>query len=359
MTANPASPVEAAPAAPESAPALSVHHLTVDYRRHGAGGGTLRAVDDLSFDLVPGRTLALVGESGSGKSTVIRTLSGFVAPTAGEIELDGLDGLRRRAIRREYRRALQTVFQDPFASLNPMHTVARHLARPIARYDSARGRTAVREAVHELLRLVNLTPAADYAAKYPHELSGGQRQRVAIARALATRPRVLLADEPVSMLDVSIRLEILNLLEQLTQTQNLAMLYVTHDLATARHFSENIMVMYRGTVVEQGPSDEVILRPAHPYTQMLATAAPDPAADRAQLAEARRARIEARGARAAERRKLQAPGACVFVARCPHARDVCGQAAPPLPVGDTGAASGHVARCWMLTDPPFSPPAAA
>jgi peptide/nickel transport system ATP-binding protein len=332
-----------------------VRDLTVDYRGHG-GGGTLRAVDDLSFDLVPGRTLALVGESGSGKSTVIRTLSGFVAPTAGEIELAGLDGLSGRRARREYRRALQLVFQDPFASLNPMHTVARHLARPVARNREARGRSEVREAVHELLRLVNLTPAPDFAAKFPHELSGGQRQRVAIARALATRPRVLLADEPVSMLDVSIRLEILNLLEQLTKTQNLAMLYVTHDLATARHFSEKIMVMYRGTVVEQGPSDEVILRPAHPYTQMLATAAPDPSADRAQLAQARRARIEARGvARAGDRRNPAAPGACVFIARCPHARDVCAEAPAPQPVA--GAPSGHVARCWLLTDPPFTPAA--
>jgi peptide/nickel transport system ATP-binding protein len=231
-----------------------------------------------------------------------------------------------------------------------------------------RGRAAIRDGVHELLSLVNLTPAADFAAKFPHELSGGQRQRVAIARALATRPRVLLADEPVSMLDVSIRLEILNLLEHLTRTQNLAMLYVTHDLATARHFSENIMVMYRGTVVEQGPSDAVILHPAHPYTQLLATAAPDPSADRQRLAEARRARVEARGARAAERRELQAPGACVFVSRCPYAREICAEAPAPLPVrdpeggsgagggesGGAGTANDHVARCWKLTEPEFS-----
>ncbi|HEX4788838.1 MAG TPA: oligopeptide/dipeptide ABC transporter ATP-binding protein [Actinospica sp.] len=368
MTANPA-PAEAAGRAAaagdaQAAPALSVRNLTVDYRRHGPGAGTLRAVDDLSFDLVPGKVLALVGESGSGKSTVIRALSGFVAPTAGEIVLDGIAELRGRGARRAaYRRALQLVFQDPFASLNPMHTVARHLARPIARYRDARGRAGVRRAVHELLTLVNLGPAADFAAKYPHELSGGQRQRVAIARALATRPRVLLADEPVSMLDVSIRLEILNLLEELTRTQNLAMLYVTHDLATARHFSQNIMVMYRGTVVEQGPSDQVILNPAHPYTQMLATAAPDPSADRAQLAEARRARLEARGARAAaaERRVPQATaGACVFIGRCPYAREICADAPPPLPVREmaadgpeaarTAAADGHNARCWKLTD---------
>ena len=337
-------PAETAATPTTQASVMSVRGLTVDYRGHGATG-TLRAVDDLSFDLVPGRTLALVGESGSGKSTVVRTLSGFVAPSAGVIALDGVGGSRGRRAAQEYRRALQLVFQDPFASLNPMHTVARHLARPLARHRDVRGRERTRQAVSELLGLVNLTPAEDFARKYPHELSGGQRQRVAIARALATRPRVLLADEPVSMLDVSIRLEILNLLERLTRDQNLAMLYVTHDLATARHFSEDIMVMYRGTVVEQGPSDGVILEPAHPYTKMLATAAPDPGADRASLAEARRARIEARGTRVAERREQTATGSCIFITRCPHARDLCAKAPQPVVV-----AQGHTARCWMLTD---------
>jgi peptide/nickel transport system ATP-binding protein len=325
-------------------PVLTVRGLTVDYRRRGVGGRALRAVDDLSFDLVPGRVLALVGESGSGKSTVVRTLAGFVAPTAGQIALDGLRGLSGRRIRTTYRRALQIVFQDPFASLNPMHTVERHLARPLARQRGIRGREPLRAAVHELLGLVNLMPAADFAAKHPHELSGGQRQRVAIARALATEPRVLLADEPVSMLDVSIRLEILNLLGGLTRQRNLALLYVTHDLATARHFSENIMVMYRGRVVESGPSDEVILNPAHPYTQMLATAAPDPTIPREQLAAARRARIEARANRDLSV-PIESPGACGFIARCPYAKAICAQAPDAFPAGEA-----HTARCWRLTD---------
>jgi len=326
------------------APALSVRGLTVDYRRRGTGDRTLRAVDDLSFDLVPGRVLALVGESGSGKSTVVRTLAGFVAPSSGQIALDGLRGLPERRIRKAYRRALQTVFQDPFASLNPMHTVERHLARPLARQRGIRGREQLRAAVHELLGQVNLTPAEDFAAKHPHELSGGQRQRVAIARALATEPRVLLADEPVSMLDVSIRLEILNLLDELVRRRNLALLYVTHDLATARHFSENIMVMYRGRVVESGPSDEVILNPAHPYTQMLATAAPDPAVPREQLAAARRARIEARANRDTSV-PIESPGGCNFIARCPYAKAICAPAPEALPAGE-----GHTARCWRLSD---------
>jgi peptide/nickel transport system ATP-binding protein len=252
--------------------------------------------------------------------------------------------MSKRQLRTAYRRSLQTVFQDPFASLNPMHTVERHLSRPLARHQGVRGRERLRAAVRELLGLVNLTPAADFAAKHPHELSGGQRQRVAIARALATEPRVLLADEPVSMLDVSIRLEILNLLDELTRQQDLALLYVTHDLATARHFSDDIMVMYRGRVVESGPSDEVILNPAHPYTQMLATAAPDPTVPRTQLAAARRARIETRTNRGL-RVPVESPGACNFIARCPYAKAVCTRAPEAFPVG-----GGHTARCWRLTD---------
>jgi peptide/nickel transport system ATP-binding protein len=326
------------------AAALEVTGLTVDYRRRGAD--TLRAVDHLSFRLEPGRTLALVGESGSGKSTVVRALAGFVALSGGTVQLAGVTGLRGRRARIAYRSALQLVFQDPFASLNPMHTVERHLRRPINRHQHPHGREEATAAVHDLLRLVNLTPAADFAAKYPHELSGGQRQRVAIARALATGPRVLLADEPVSMLDVSIRLEILNLLDSLTRERGLALLYVTHDLATARHFSTHIMVMYRGQVVESGPSDQVILHPAHPYTRMLADAAPDPTLPRAQAAAARRERIELRGARAAERREISgAATGCVFVARCPYAKPICAQAPADFPAGPD-----HTARCWLLDE---------
>ncbi len=332
-----------APTAQSTEPALTVSGLTVDYRRRGAA--PLRAVDNLGFQLEPGKTLALVGESGSGKSTVVRTLAGFTAPSAGSVNLAGVTGLPGRKARTAYRAALQLVFQDPFASLNPMHTVEHHLRRPIARYRNPSGREATRAAVHDLLRLVNLDPAADFAAKYPHELSGGQRQRVAIARALATDPRVLLADEPVSMLDVSIRLEILNLLDFLARDRGLALLYVTHDLATARHFSQEIIVMYRGQVVESGPSDEVILNPAHPYTRMLADAAPNPATTREQAAAARRERLAQRGAHAAEQREVGAGAGCIFASRCPHAKPVC-ETAP----GDFPAGSGHAARCWMLTD---------
>jgi peptide/nickel transport system ATP-binding protein len=322
---------------------LEVRDLTVEFGQRG--GGRLRAVDNLSFALREGQTLALVGESGSGKSTVVRALAQLVKRTSGEILLDGVPAGRRGPALRGYRHRVQLVFQDPFASLNPMHTVRHHLIRPLQlRRDRPRGED-LEPAVYELLRSVNLTPPDEIATKHPHELSGGQRQRVAIARALATDPDVLLADEPVSMLDVSIRLEILNLLDRLKRDRNLAMLYVTHDLATARHFSSEIMVMYRGEIVEHGPSDEVILRPSHPYTQILAGSAPDPTVSREALAEARRARQAARASRNAEQREAAVGAGCRFRSRCPFAMDICATHPPDLPV-----ASGHLARCWLLSD---------
>jgi len=326
---------------------LEVRDLTVEFGQRG--GTPLRAVDGLSMTLREGQTLALVGESGSGKSTVVRALSRLLRPAAGQILIDDERVGRRGSGLRAYRRRVQPIFQDPYASLNPMHDIRHHLARPIQLSRAHLGGhltgTELDGAVSDLLRSVNLTPPEEVARKHPHELSGGQRQRVAIARALGTGPDVLLADEPVSMLDVSIRLEILNLLDALKRDRNLAMLYVTHDLATARHFSTEIMVMYRGEIVERGPSDEVILSPAHPYTQLLAAAAPDPTAPRAEQAAARRARQAARGpktAPAAERRETALDQGCRFRARCPHAMEICRTRPPDLQV-----TSGHLARCWL------------
>ena len=254
-------------------------------------------MDNLSFELNEGQTLALVGESGSGKSTVVRALAQLVKRKSGEVLLDGSPAGRHGQALRGYRHRVQLVFQDPFASLNPIHTV-RH-----------------------------------------------QRQRVAIARTLATNPDVLLADEPVSMLDVSIRLEILNLLDGLKRDRNLTMLYVTHDLATARHFSSEIMVMYRGEIVERGPSDEVILRPSHPYTQILAGSAPDPTISREDLATARRTRQAVRASQTAEQREVAIDKGCRFRSRCPFAMDICATHPP-----DLAAAPDHLARCWPLSD---------
>ena len=324
-----------------SAPVLEVADLTVDYPQRG--GRPLRAVDHLSFGLRAGETLALVGESGSGKSTVVRALARLQRPSSGTVRLGG----RPRTGAAAYRREVQMVFQDPFASLNPAHTVDHHLRRPLIATGRARRGAPADTAVRELLESVNLTPAADMAAKRPHELSGGQRQRVAIARALAPEPRILLADEPVSMLDVSIRLEILNLLDQLKRRHGLALLYVTHDLATARHFSSEVMVMYRGTVVERGPSDEVILHPAHPYTRLLAESAPSTGATREQARTARRERLDQRARRAAEQRETTTEGGCPFRGRCPSVMDVCAQMPPAVDVG-----TRHQALCWLHTDGP-------
>jgi ABC-type glutathione transport system ATPase component len=254
---------------------VEVKDLTKDYViRTGLRGRRLRAVDHVSFDLLPGRTIALVGESGSGKSTIAKILARMEKPSSGSVKV--LLDDRTPVMGSVYRRHVQMVFQDPFASLNPFHTIEHHIARPLKLHQRTHSKEETRARVLEMLERVNLEPAANIAARRPHELSGGQRQRVAIARALAPGAQVLIADEPVSMLDVSIRLGVLNLLGRLQREDNLAVLYITHDLATARHFSDEILVLFRGRVVERGPADAVILDPHHDYTQLLATAAPDP-----------------------------------------------------------------------------------
>lgn len=314
---------------------LEVTNLVKDFSiRSGWHRTTLRAVDDVSFTLVPGRTVALVGESGSGKSTVARMIARLERPTSGRIVATGPDG--RVVNNRHFRDHVQMVFQDPFASLNPFHTIEHHLARPLRLHGPKKSRDEVETLVADLLERVNLGPADSVRNRRPHELSGGQRQRVAIARALAPGAQVLIADEPVSMLDVSIRLGVLNLLARLQREDNLAVLYITHDLATARHFSDDILVMYRGRVVERGPADDVILHPKHPYTQLLASAAPNP---------------EMRGqARLAVSGSIE-PGAtgvprvgtgCNFSDRCAFAMDVCGEVPPDVRLGE-----GHEAQCWL------------
>ena len=256
---------------------LEARNLTKVFRlRDGGRARRLTAVDEVSFTLEPGRTIALVGESGSGKSTVAKMLAKLETPTRGQVLLDGQKSARRGRGLISYRHEVQMVFQDPFASLNQFHTIRHHLERPLRLHQRATTRAEVDEHVERLLERVNLTPALSFADRRPHELSGGQRQRVAIARALAPGARFLIADEPVSMLDVSIRLGVLNLLARLQREDHLGVLYITHDLATARHFSDELMVMRYGEIVERGPSDEVILNPQHDYTKTLLKAAPEP-----------------------------------------------------------------------------------
>lgn len=256
---------------------LEARNLVKDFQlRSGWHRSVLHAVKDASFRLTPGATLALVGESGSGKSTIARMLAKIETPSSGGIYLDGRPSPNGGPGLAWYRKHVQMVFQDPFASLNPFHTVLHHVERPIRLHHPKLTDTEVRSRALGWLERVQLTPAESYAQRRPHELSGGQRQRVAIARALAPGARFIVADEPVSMLDVSIRLGVLNLLADLQREERLAVLYITHDLATARHFSDEILVMYHGDIVERGPSDRVILDPQHEYTRTLLDAAADP-----------------------------------------------------------------------------------
>jgi len=345
---------ETAPAVAEAAtgtpgqdqPLLEVRDLTKHFAVHGgpAAGGRLlsrrpvsgqvvHAVDDVSLALPPASVTAVVGESGSGKSTLARMLAGLVMPTSGELLLDGRPVQRRQRKRLDYAKAVQMVLQDPFASLNPIHDVRYHLSRPFQVHHLASSGKDLDEKIAAVLERVSLTPADAYLRKYPHELSGGQRQRVAIARALAVEPRVLLADEPVSMLDVSIRLGVLNLLGGMRDRERLAIMYITHDIASARYLADTIVVMYAGQVVESGPATGVTDSPAHPYTQLLLSAAPDP--ERATPGTLR--------GRGAPPSAVKPPSGCRFRLRCPYAMPVCEQQPPAFPAG-----SGHVSACWLL-----------
>jgi peptide/nickel transport system ATP-binding protein len=323
-------------------PVLQAVHLTKHFpvRRANplAPTASVRAVEDASLALYPGRAVALVGESGSGKTTIARMLARLYEPTSGTILFQGKPVTQHKGARalHDYRRHVQMVFQDPFASLNPVHDVRYHLSRPLKRFGHGRGRRAVDEGVLALLNRVSLTPAEQFIDKYPHELSGGQRQRIAIARALAVLPSVLLADEPVSMLDVSIRLDILNLLLAL-KTEQMALLYITHDIASARYFAEETHVLYAGQMVEGGPSDAVIQEPKHPYTQLLVSAAPDP--DRIN-AGGEAAPLPARGEIPS---LVNPPTGCRFHPRCPHAMPVCRERFP----GRTDLGSGRWVNCFL------------
>ncbi len=324
-----------------AAPLLEARALTKHFavRRTGRARGrrgpapVVHAVEEVSLSLPPAGITAVVGESGSGKSTLARMLARLITPTSGRLLLDGAKVPVVTRGRREYARDVQMVLQDPFSSLNPVHGVRYHLERPLKLHGLNGHGATLEEAMTNLLERVSLTPAEQFLDKYPHELSGGQRQRVAIARALAVKPRVLLADEPVSMLDVSIRLGVLNLLGDLRDRDGLAILYITHDIASARYLADVIIVMYAGQVVESGPAEQVTDAPAHPYTKLLLSAAPDP--DRAEPPS-----LAGSGAPPS---LVAPPGGCRFHPRCPHAMAVCATSTPPG--AELGA--GHVSACWL------------
>ena len=289
----------------------------------------VQAVEDASLTLYPGRATALVGESGSGKTTVARILAGLYEPSAGIIRFRGVPiKLTGSQVLRRYRRHVQLIFQDPFSSLNPVHTVRYHLARPLHIHGHAHNAAQETQQALALLNRVSLSPAEQFIQKYPHQLSGGQ-------------PEVLLADEPVSMLDVSIRLDILNLLLRLKDEEQLALLFITHDIASARYFAEDTQVMYAGQMVEGGPSEEIIQRPKHPYTQLLLSAAPDP--DRLSPDGKSTTTPPARGEIPS---LIHPPTGCRFHPRCPHAMPVCRQRFPRR----TDLGSGHWTHCFLHGD---------
>ncbi|HET7904631.1 MAG TPA: ABC transporter ATP-binding protein [Candidatus Eisenbacteria bacterium] len=291
------------------------------------------AAEDVSFRIRRGESVALVGESGSGKSTLARLVLRLDRPDSGEIRLDGVNVLERERRRASlaYRGRVQMVFQDPFGSLNSVHTVEHHLVRPLVRHRRAAPGEA-RDKAAELLRTVGLEPAEEFLGRRPYELSGGQRQRVAIARALAVDPDLLVADEPTSMLDVSIRMGVLNLLARLKRERGLAILLITHDLASARYLSDRILVLYAGRVVEDGPSGAIVASPAHPYTRAL----------RASIAEAAPVTpgVEPRVASVAA--PARAAVGCPFAPRCPEVLDVCRTTDPAPRLVD-----GRRVRCHL------------
>ncbi|HEY7346779.1 MAG TPA: ABC transporter ATP-binding protein [Ktedonobacterales bacterium] len=301
----------------------------------------VKAVEDVSLALRPGRCTALVGESGSGKTTVARLLARLYGQSAGAIHFRGqpIGGKRAWGLR-NYRRHVQLIFQDPFSSLNPVHTVRYHLRRPLRLHGHAHSAAEEEQQIKALLERVNLTPAEQFMAKFPHQLSGGQRQRVAIARALAAKPEVLLADEPVSMLDVSIRLDVLNLLLRLKEEDRLALLYITHDIASARYFADETLVMYAGQMVEGGPSETVTQTPKHPYTQLLLLAAPDPDRIAAGAQQEDSPLLADRGEPPS---LITPPSGCRFHPRCPFAMPVCREQFPPR----TDLGAGHWTHCFL------------
>jgi oligopeptide/dipeptide ABC transporter ATP-binding protein len=313
-----------------------VKHFPVRHGIFSRVGGLVRAVDGVSFDIPRGTTLSLVGESGSGKTTAARCILRLIEPTSGRIDFDGIDIMALKPAQlRPLRKRMQIIFQDPYGSLNPRMTVHAVIAEILATHRIV-SRAQIRPRVIELLDLVGLPPQA--ADRYPHEFSGGQRQRIGIARALAVEPDLIVADEPVSALDVSIQAQILNLLNDLQQRLGLTYLFIGHNLSVVRHVSDRVAVMYLGRIVEKGSVSDIFDRPAHPYTKTLLAAVPVPIPRAARKREILAGDIPS---------PLNPPQGCHFHPRCPNPQHECRTATPPL----VEIEPGHFVACESALQP--------
>lgn len=321
-------------------PIFQVKNVTMDFKVEGkhffSKRKTLRALNDVSFDLYKGESLAIVGESGCGKSTICRIAMRFHEPTQGQMLFDGKDihKLKGKDLK-DFRQHTQMIFQDPFSSLNPLHSIYYHLERPLKLYHPS-DKATMKAKMDEYLTTVGLIPPEEQGRKHPHELSGGQRQRAYLARILAVGADIILADEPTSMLDVSIRLGILNLMNRMKTEMGKSFLYITHDVATARYFADKIIVLYSGHIVEWGDVNKVIINPQHPYTKLLIAAAPDPerkTVEELPVVRSKESEIsmwtpESKG--------------CPFRKRCPVAQARCAEGLPEVREVD----EGQFIRCY-------------
>lgn len=318
---------------------LELHRVSKHFRLSGLRnrGKIVHAMDDVDLELYQGESLALVGESGSGKTTTASVIAGMYEKTSGEILLEGhpVRSPRNRAESLAYKKRVQMIFQDPFASLNPTHTIRAILERPFLIHGLASRGPGLESRLSEALEQVGLSPASEYLRRFPHELSGGQRQRVNIARTFAVEPEVILADEPTSMLDVSIRIGIMNMMLDLKERKRVSFLYITHDLAGARYMSGRIAVMYAGMIMEAGPTEEVIANALHPYVRLLKASAPAPQeGPRGDVAKVQ-----------GEIPSLVAPPpGCRFHTRCPYAKKICAEEVPGM--RDVG--NDHRVRCVLF-----------
>jgi peptide/nickel transport system ATP-binding protein len=321
-------------------PIIEVKNLVKDFPTKQGVFKTeyMRAVNDASFNLVPGRALGIVGESGSGKSTAARVLTMLYPRSGGSVTFRGtdIDTFTSGADVLKYRQKVQMIFQDPYGSLNPVHNVFHHIARPLLIHKKVKNKHELEEQVLAALETVGLTPARQTAQKHTYQLSGGQRQRVCIAKTLAIEAEVVLADEPTSALDVSIRLGILNLMQEMKEQRKVAFMYITHDIATCRYFTEDISVMYVGHMVEWGDSMEITSHPQHPYTQLLLSAIPDPK---------KKGHAQTTGDEEKKDIPMWTPAStgCPFASRCPHVMDKCTEKLPDV----TTLAENHYVRCYL------------